>query len=98
MRLASFVLVCALQLALAGFGHAQNYPAKNIRIVVPYPAGGPTDLVGRTVAEALTKELKRTVVVENKAGAVCPISPPNCSSGKPGSMPCTSPIAAPLLP
>jgi len=69
MRLAAFVLVCALQLALAGFGHAQNYPAKNIRIVVPYPAGGPTDLVGRTVAEALTKELKRTVVVENKAGA-----------------------------
>ena len=48
---------------------AQNYPSKTIKIVVPYPAGGPTDLVGRTVADALTKALKKTVVVENKAGA-----------------------------
>ena len=48
---------------------AQNFPSKTIKIVVPYPAGGPTDLVGRTVADALTKALKKTVVVENKAGA-----------------------------
>ena len=50
-------------------GLAQNYPTKTIKIVVPYPAGGPTDLVGRTLADALTKALKQTVIVENKAGA-----------------------------
>ena len=48
---------------------AQSYPTKTIKIVVPYPAGGPTDLVGRTLADALTKALKRTVIVENKVGA-----------------------------
>jgi tripartite-type tricarboxylate transporter receptor subunit TctC len=55
--------------ALPTAGQAQVYPTKTIKIVVPYPAGGPTDLVGRTVADGLTKALKRTVVVENKAGA-----------------------------
>jgi tripartite-type tricarboxylate transporter receptor subunit TctC len=48
---------------------AQSYPTKTIKIVVPYPAGGPTDLVGRTLADALTKALKKTVIVENKVGA-----------------------------
>ena len=47
----------------------ESYPTKTIKIVVPYPAGGPTDLVGRTLADALTKALKKTVIVENKAGA-----------------------------
>jgi len=50
-------------------GQAQTSPTKTIKIVVPYPAGGPTDLVGRTLAEALTKALKKTVIVENKVGA-----------------------------
>ena len=50
-------------------GQAQTYPTKTIKIVVPYPAGGPTDLVGRTLADALTKALKKTVIVENKVGA-----------------------------
>jgi tripartite-type tricarboxylate transporter receptor subunit TctC len=50
-------------------GQTQTYPNKTIKIVVPYPAGGPTDLVGRTLADALTKALKKTVIVENKVGA-----------------------------
>src|SRR5262249_15821702 len=61
---------CWLPIALASTtGHAQNYPTKTVRIVVPYPAGGPTDLVGRRVADVLTKELKKPVIVENKSGA-----------------------------
>jgi len=69
-RFVFLVLGFAVSLvALTTAGQAQNYPTKTIRIVVPYPAGGPTDLVGRTVADALTKALKKTVVVENKAGA-----------------------------
>src|SRR5437868_6649699 len=52
-------------------GQTQNYPVKGkiIKIVVPYPAGGPTDFVGRTVAEALGKSLSTTVIVENRTGA-----------------------------
>lgn len=48
---------------------AQNYPAKPIRLIVPYPPGGPTDLVGRTVAQKLTEAWGQQVVVENRAGA-----------------------------
>jgi tripartite-type tricarboxylate transporter receptor subunit TctC len=67
------ILVLAFAASLVALttaaGQAQTYPTKTIKIVVPYPAGGPTDLVGRTLAEALTKALKKTVIVENKVGA-----------------------------
>jgi tripartite-type tricarboxylate transporter receptor subunit TctC len=46
-----------------------NYPNKPITMIVPFPPGGVADTVARPVAEALSKELKQTVVVENKAGA-----------------------------
>ena len=49
--------------------HAQVYPDKSIRLVVPWPAGGGADAVGRAVAQALTTELGKTVYVENVAGA-----------------------------
>jgi tripartite-type tricarboxylate transporter receptor subunit TctC len=69
-RLALMAGLCCLPIVLASTaGHAQNYPTKTVRIVVPYPAGGPTDLVGRRVADVLTKELKKPVIVENKSGA-----------------------------
>ena len=45
------------------------YPARTVRLIVPFPAGGPTDVVARHYAEALSAKLKGTVVVENKAGA-----------------------------
>ena len=50
-------------------GSAQEYPIRPVRLIVPYPPGGPTDFVGRTVAEKLTAPLGQQVVVDNRAGA-----------------------------
>jgi len=57
-------------LLLAGAAFAQGWPAdKPITMIVPFPPGGVADTVARPVAEALGKELKQTVVVENRVGA-----------------------------
>ena len=48
---------------------AQEWPTKPIKLIVPFPAGGPTDLVGREAANILREELKQPVIVENKPGA-----------------------------
>jgi tripartite-type tricarboxylate transporter receptor subunit TctC len=48
---------------------AQTYPDRAIRLVVPYPAGGPTDTVARTVTQGLSVDLGQSVIIENQAGA-----------------------------
>jgi tripartite-type tricarboxylate transporter receptor subunit TctC len=54
---------------LASQAQAIDYPTRPIKLVVPYPAGGPTDVLGRLVGEYLGRDLKQTVFVENKGGA-----------------------------
>jgi tripartite-type tricarboxylate transporter receptor subunit TctC len=55
--------------AAVGSASAQTWPSKPIKIVVPWPAGGSADLLGRLVADYLSGTLKQTVVVENRSGA-----------------------------
>ena len=53
----------------AALSHAQSWPTRPIKLVVPFPAGGPTDVLSRVVAERLSSNVKQPVVVENKPGA-----------------------------
>jgi tripartite-type tricarboxylate transporter receptor subunit TctC len=56
-------------LALVAQSFAQGYPSKAVRLVVPYPPGGGTDIVARTLAQAMSAGMGQQVVVENRGGA-----------------------------
>jgi tripartite-type tricarboxylate transporter receptor subunit TctC len=62
------LVACTGALA-AGTVLAQAFPTKPVTMVIPFAAGGPTDVVGRTIAIAMSKSLGQTVVIENKLGA-----------------------------
>ncbi|MBI4194774.1 MAG: tripartite tricarboxylate transporter substrate binding protein [Betaproteobacteria bacterium] len=55
--------------ALAAPSGAQNYPSKQLRFVLPFPTGGPTDLLGRLLGQKLSENLAQPVVPENRPGA-----------------------------
>lgn len=57
--------LCGAQGAMA----SESYPEQAIRLIVPFPPGGPTDALARRLADGLSKPLGQTVIVENKAGA-----------------------------
>src|SRR5450830_1871505 len=59
----------ALGLLCAGPVSAQNFPSKPVSIVVPYPAGGATDVIARMIGEKLSQTWAQPVIVNNKPGA-----------------------------
>jgi tripartite-type tricarboxylate transporter receptor subunit TctC len=65
----TYALALAAAIGLAGAAQAQTYPQKPVNMIVPFAAGGPTDIVARIVAEHMSKTLGQQIVVENVAGA-----------------------------
>lgn len=66
---AGLILSVPLCAPLAVAAHAQGYPNKPITLVVPFAAGGPTDVASRVLAQAVSEQIGQPVVVENRAGA-----------------------------
>jgi tripartite-type tricarboxylate transporter receptor subunit TctC len=64
-RIAAF----AACLVFASSAGAQNYPSRQIRLVVPFAPGGPADLLGRVIADEMSKDLGQQVIIDNRSGA-----------------------------
>jgi tripartite-type tricarboxylate transporter receptor subunit TctC len=98
-----FSLACVIALvASAASSHAQTYPTHNITVIVPFPAGGPSDVVARIVAENMGHTLGQTLLIENVGGAGGTIGSGRVAAAAPdgytllaGSM--GSHVAAPVL-
>jgi tripartite-type tricarboxylate transporter receptor subunit TctC len=68
MKLLTRLLACATAALVSGTALAQAYPSKPVRLIVPFPAGGPADLFGRNLAQGMSANLGQPVVIENKSG------------------------------
>lgn len=74
---------------------AQTFSVKPISLIVPYPAGGPSDFFARKVQPEATAKLGKTVVVENLGGAICHH---HCFGGAQHARPPTGPVGVPRWP
>ena len=69
MKRTLFVAALASLMALTGSAGAQTFPNRQITMIIPFAAGGPTDVLGRIMAQRMGEVLKQTVIVENIGGA-----------------------------
>lgn len=67
-RLHAPCLICCAFAALPHAAYAQAYPAGPIRLLIPYPPGGASDFVGRTIAAKLSEQLRQQIVIDNRGG------------------------------
>ena len=75
--------LCAFAALCTTSASAQNYPAKTIEWVVPYPAGGGSDVVARAVSEAMARSLMQPIIINNKPGAATNIGADYVAHAKP---------------
>jgi tripartite-type tricarboxylate transporter receptor subunit TctC len=68
-------VIATLMMAIAGLARAQDFPVKPITLIVPFPAGGPTDVVMRAFADAASKHLGQPIIVDNKSGGSGTVGP-----------------------
>src|SRR5215467_15075057 len=75
MRRVVSVAACIISLVIwAAPVLAQQYPQRTVTVIVPYPAGGPTDQLGRMLAPALSEKLAQNVIIENVSGGATTIA------------------------
>src|SRR6266567_1209398 len=65
----SFVVAAVLTFTIHGYSAAQGYPAKSIKLIVPFGPGGPTDIAARLASQIVQSSLGQSVVIENRPGA-----------------------------
>src|ERR1700754_1029854 len=84
-RTRSLVLSTAAALvALCGAAFAQEYPTKPITLIVPWPAGGSTDIAMRAIADSASKHIGQPIAIDNKAGGGGTVGPATmAATGKP---------------
>ena len=68
MRLPHYIF-CSLLLTASSVASSADWPVRSLRFIVPYPPGGPTDLMARSMSGRLSEALGQSVVVDNRAGA-----------------------------
>jgi len=85
----SLALLLSCLLSCAGGVFAQDYPSKPVRIVVPFPAGGTTDIIARTLAQKMQEEWKQPVIVDNRPGGGANIGAEFAVRSAPMATPCS---------
>jgi len=68
MRIPRYLLL-ALCLVVASSAWAEDYPSKPIRLIVPFPPGGPNDIIARVIGQRMSEIAKQPVVIDNRSGS-----------------------------
>jgi len=93
------LLTLACAIFLPSFALAQAYPAKPVRMIIPFPPGGPTDLMGRMAADRLSRAWGVQVIADNRPGAGGNIGTELCAKSPPdGYTICMMPVAQAMSP
>ncbi len=69
LSLLTAAMAASLTIGELSPGHAQSYPTRNITMIVPFPAGGPSDIVARIAAEGMSRHIGQNIIIENVGGA-----------------------------
>ena len=68
MRIARALLAGLSLLLLPASARAEDFPARQIRLIVPFPAGGPSDIIARVIGQRMAEIAKQPVIIDNRGG------------------------------